>query len=115
MNNAFGTRNSIYNIYAKKNSNYDYLYANYGKEETFPQQDHDIGVILSQLGTQQFQDILTHAIDTKQYNANAGIKKFGDEGVAAVVSELQQMHDLSAIKPVVAGNLTSHNFQTSGL
>jgi hypothetical protein len=39
-------------------------------------------------------------------NMTQGIKMFGDAGVAAVKSELQQLHDRKVMAPVMASSLT---------
>ena len=41
-----------------------------------------------------------------QYNLKQGIKKFGDSGKAAVLTELQQLYDQKVMRPVNKYDLT---------
>jgi hypothetical protein len=41
-----------------------------------------------------------------QLSMNRGIKEFGDVGIAAVLNELQQLHDRGVLKPIDASSLT---------
>jgi hypothetical protein len=56
-------------------------------------------------GRHQSHVILQSIIFT-QYNLKQGIKKFGDEGKAAVLTELQQLHDRAVLSPVGKYDLT---------
>jgi hypothetical protein len=43
---------------------------------------------------------------TEQMNMNKGLKVFKEEGEKAVTSELKQLHDMEALKPVMPTDLT---------
>ena len=43
---------------------------------------------------------------TKQYGVRQGIKKFGEEGVDAVLTELKQLHDRSVVEPMDPSKMT---------
>jgi hypothetical protein len=46
-----------------------------------------------------------------QFNMHRGIKEFGDEGINAVLKELQQLHDRGVLKPVLASSLSMDDRQ----
>jgi hypothetical protein len=50
--------------------------------------------------------VLEEAVLT-QFNMIRGIKEFGDLGTAAVLKELQQLHDRNALDPIDSVSLSS--------
>lgn len=61
------------------------------------------------VGVPDHHNVMTSDIVTTiltQYHVSKGLKIFGDEGVKAVLKELQQLHDILVIKPVKAQSLT---------
>jgi hypothetical protein len=76
MDAAYGRRGGRYRLWPRRNRTYEHLHA--------------------QLVAHMFGQVA----DTSQYNVNAGIKKFGDAGVDAILSELKQIHELGAILPI---------------
>jgi hypothetical protein len=51
--------------------------------------------------------VILQSIILTQYNLKQGIKKFGNHGKAAVLVELQQLHDRHVMKPVGKYDLTA--------
>ena len=49
--------------------------------------------------------MILQSIIFTQYNLKQGIKKFGDQGKAAVLTKLQQLHDREVMSPVNKYNL----------
>ena len=45
-----------------------------------------------------------HLVQT--YSLKAGLKKFGDHGHGAVISEMKQLHDCAMFQPFVVEDLT---------
>ena len=43
---------------------------------------------------------LTLSMVMTQYGVNAGLRKFGDKGTAAVLKEVRQLHDMGVVSPV---------------
>jgi hypothetical protein len=50
--------------------------------------------------------VILQSIVMTQYNLKQGIKKFGDNGKAAVLVELQQLYDRNVMEPVMKSDLT---------
>lgn len=83
MDRKYGKRNHDHDLRPRKERNYDHLHAILGEEESM-----------------FMSTVLT------QYSMNKGIKKFGEKGIAAVSSELKQLHDREVIEPVLIEDLT---------
>jgi hypothetical protein len=58
-------------------------------------------------GGRNHAHVILQSIILTQYNLKQGIKKFGDNGKAAVLVELQQLHDRHVMKPVGKYDLTA--------
>ncbi len=81
MNERYGQRTGRYNLRPCRESNYDHLFVADGVTDVAP-------------------------LATAQMNIEQGIKVFGEAGIAAVKSELQQLHERKVIRPVHQQNLT---------
>jgi hypothetical protein len=57
-------------------------------------------------GGQHQLHIILQSVILTQYNLKQGIKKFGDQGKAAVLTELRQVYDRDVMDPVNKFNLT---------
>jgi hypothetical protein len=76
MNEQYGARTSNYNLRVRKPRDYGHIHTT-----------------------------LEHTVMT-QMSMNKGLKEFGDAGIEAVLSELQQLHDRKVLEPRFAGELT---------
>ena len=48
-----------------------------------------------------------------QYNVRQGIKRFGQSGIDAIHKEMEQLHDMEVIDPILASNLTTKEKQAA--
>ena len=76
MNQQYGERTAAYNLRPRKPRDFGHIHAT-----------------------------LEHTVMT-QMNMKKGIKKFGDAGVDAVLSELKHLHDRKVLEPRIANKLT---------
>ncbi len=60
-----------------------------------------------EFGGRHQSHVILQSIILTQYNLKQGIKKFGDDGKAAVLAELQQLYDRNVMKPVGKFDLTA--------
>lgn len=76
MDAQYGPRSGRYNLRPRKAPRYDHLHT------------------------------VLHEIVLTQHNLKTGLQLFGDDGIAAVVKELRQLHDRGVIKPIDYATLT---------
>jgi hypothetical protein len=82
-------------------------------DERYGRRDHDHGLRPRRPRDCSHLHVVLEETVMTQFNIHRGIKEFGNDGVIAVLWELQQLHDRGVLRPVEASSLSYEDRQSA--
>lgn len=114
MDNKYGARTGRYNLRERKARNYSHMFASTTRgdqqsdamETKIENENSDQHCDKLESGDATKRDECETMLETPQMNMKQGLKMFGDDGLAAVKKEMQQLHDRKVMQVKGPSELT---------